>query len=123
MVLLVGTLIELICTLLATISSRSTSRLTLAFFRDCRHWTARHNPVTMLFDRGANLVDLVLVFREVDTVKGHEAGKPDLEGGAELLILLRLAGKHGVHRVLYQVEVLYLRVVLAYDQQSLIHIA
>ena len=122
-VLLVGTLIELICTLLASISCRSASRLTLAFFRNCRHWTARHNPVTMLFDLGANLIDLVLVFREVDTVKGHEVGKPDLEGGAELLILLGLAGEHGVHRVLYQVEVLYLWVVLAYDQQSLIHIA
>ena len=76
----------------------------------------------MLFDRGANLGDLGLVLCEVDAVKGHEAGKPDLEGGAELLILLGLAGEHGVHRVLYQIQVLYLWVVLAYDQQSLIHI-
>ena len=77
----------------------------------------------MLFDRGANLGDLGLVLCEVDAVKGHEAGKPDLEGGAELLVLLALAGEHGIHRVLNQVQVLYLRVVLANDQERLVDIA
>ena len=122
-VLLVRALIELVGALAAaTCSCRSAGSVTSAGRSLARAGPTAEDASLLGLYLTANLIDLHLVLAEVDTVERHQGWHPDLERGAELLILLGLAGEHRVHRILDQVQVLDLRVIRADDCESLIDI-
>lgn len=75
-----------------------------------------------MLDFGAHVSDLDLVLAKVDSIESDECRNPDLELRAEKVILGRLAGEHGVDRILDQVEVLERWVRVVNVQKRLLHV-
>ena len=97
----------LLCNILLT-GCLGSSLETLRLLWDCLERLLRSLAESLAF-LGFNLALLrsncVLILTEVSAVKGLERREPDFNGGAEIGVLL-LRVKHGVHRVLHEVQVL-----------------
>ena len=78
--------------------------------------------VFLSLELSTELAHLDLILGEVDAIESDQRGEPDLELGAELIVLVVLAGEHWVKRILYQVQVLDLRVQLGDNDQSFVQV-